>query len=91
MRQHGRTDTNQAEIVDALRAAGCGVISMSSLGCGIPDLLVWSPMTEKYTLLEVKNQDGKLTAAELEFFASWPGDKCIVRSVEQALNLIGRI
>ncbi len=37
---HGKVDTNQADIVAALRAAGASVADMHELGHGYPDLLV---------------------------------------------------
>ena len=40
MRKHGRTDSNQSDIVKALRKAGATVQSLADVGGGCPDLLV---------------------------------------------------
>ena len=55
-----RTDGNHAEIVAALRACTppCLVQSLAMVGCGVPDLLVFSPAHRAWMLLEVK--DGSL-------------------------------
>lgn len=70
MRHAARTDRNQAEIVKALRAAGCSVQCLHAVGGGVPDLLVGlrarrvfaSPTGDRYEvreplaiLLEVKD------------------------------------
>ena len=41
--------------------------------------------------MEIKAGDGELTAAEDEFFDTWRGQRCIVRSAEEALMAIGRL
>jgi len=48
-----KVDANQADIVEALRAAGCFVQSLAGVGKGNPDLLVGSE--GKWFLLEVKD------------------------------------
>lgn len=86
MRRAARRDTNEDEIVDALRAHGVYVKKVNDEGAF--DLLCWHGRT---VLLEVK--DGKkppsarkLTDAEQKFHDSWPGDNLFtVNSVEQAL------
>ena len=40
-----KVDANQGEIVKALRAHGCEVLSLAPMGGGCPDLLVWTPYT----------------------------------------------
>ena len=40
MRKFGKTDANHADIVDALRRVGASVVSLASVGNGVPDLLV---------------------------------------------------
>ena len=44
---------------------------------------------EKLWLIEVKGPKGKLTPAQVEFMATWPGVVHIVRSVDDALRLVG--
>jgi len=48
-----KTDNNQTAIVKALRAAGCFVTSLASVGKGVPDALVGSG--GKWFLLEIKD------------------------------------
>ena len=87
-----RTDGNQAEIVAALRAAGCKVQILSMVGKGCPDLLVcfFDQMDWITVLMEVKMPKETLTPDEIQFWSSWPGLKFIVRSAEDALRQIGK-
>jgi len=64
-----RVDVNQAAIVRALRESGASVAVLSSVGRGLPDLLVGFQGVN--FLLEVKNLEGRgarLTPAERDFF-----------------------
>ncbi len=90
MRYRAQVDNNQKEIVDALRKAGRQVIILSTLGGGVPDLLVSSP--SEMWLMEVKNPDIKdhkreFTPAQHEFRALWRGKPIItVYDAEQAIE-----
>lgn len=91
MRRRPRTDANHAEIVAALRALGCSVVSTAGVGDGFPDLAV-GYRGETY-LVEVK--DGSkppsarlLTADEASFFASWRGAAVVIESVDEAQAFI---
>lgn len=84
----GRVDANQAAIAEALRKAGCGVCILSGAGDGIPDLLVSN--YARTWLMEIKTEKGDLTADQTKFFASWPGEIQLVRSVDDALQTIRR-
>jgi Holliday junction resolvase len=84
-----RTDHNQAEIVRALRAYGCSVTVLSSVGDGCPDLLCG--FHEKNILFECKNLDGRgdrLTPAETDWIKNWRGQIAIIFDIEQALAVI---
>lgn len=88
MRRAARVDGNQTQIVDALRKAGCSVLSLASVGGGCPDLVVG--VRGKNLLIEVKDgskcpSKRSLTPDELEFFEHWKGCAMIVESVAQAL------
>jgi len=87
MRRAAKVDLNHPEIVIALRAVGVSVVSLASVGNGIPDLL--AAKNDKVWLIEVKGPKGKLTPAQVEFMATWPGVVHIVRSVDDALRLVG--
>lgn len=87
-----KTDANQTEIVEALRAIGAMVYPTHRLGGGFPDLLVgWKG---RLLLLEVK--DGSkppsarlLTDKEQGFHAAWTGYPVIVvESAEQAIAVV---
>jgi hypothetical protein len=52
MRRAAKVDANHADIVKALRAAGCGVLDLSKVGNGCPDLLVHAGVT---VLMEIKD------------------------------------
>lgn len=94
MRRAARVDENQAEIVQALRAAGASVQSLAAVGQGVPDLLVGHRQVT--FLLEVK--DGrkppsarKLTPDEAAWHDAWRGLVVVVASVDEALRAIGAI
>lgn len=98
MRRAAKIDGTQTEIVEALRAAGCKVLSLAACGKGVPDLMVFSPwkncvdmvIRERITLLEVKNLSGrgnKLTPDQVKFHAEWP--VTVVTSVDEALAAVG--
>lgn len=82
-----RTDSNQAEIVAALRQAGASVFSLHAVGRGVPDLLVG--FRGNNYLLEVKSEKGKLTEDQEKWINNWRGHVAIVRSVGEALKSIG--
>lgn len=88
MRKHGRTDHNQDEIVQTLRAGGAFVQILADMGGGVPDLLCayqgyWFPV-------EVKMPTGKLTEEQLrwhELAGEW-APVHIVRSQDDVLDLL---
>jgi hypothetical protein len=82
-----RVDSNQAEIVSALRAAGCTVRCLHEVGHGVPDLLVRRKRTWK--LLEVKRPGAKLTPQEVSFLRDWSPFAVVVHSVGEALAAMG--
>lgn len=85
MRYAARVDSNQAEIVKALREAGAYVWII-----GLPvDLLVG--YKGHSFLMEVKTDSKKrLTALQRDFFENWIGGTvCRVDGVESALRMIG--
>lgn len=76
MRRAAKIDANQPEIISALEAAGCKVLSLAACGKGVPDLLVlpnfvlyhdrnWCEDCDRPALpylLEVKNPAGRGTS-----------------------------
>lgn len=94
MRRAARTDANQTDIVDALRKVGASVAITSAVGDGFPDLVVGH--RGRNFLLEIKDGDKppsrwKLTKAEQKFFDEWLGEVNVIKSVEEALELLGVI
>lgn len=85
MRHALRVDDAQQPIVEALRRAGIAVYIQ-----GLPlDLLcaVKRPDGSWDTLLlEVKDDDGRITKAQAKFLSEWPGEVHIVRSPIEALK-----
>jgi len=90
-----KVDLNQSQIVRTLHSAGCGVLDLSAVGRGCPDLLVHGPAyPHSYRLVEIKNLDGrgnKLTPAQIQFHARWRGSIVVVESVDQALAAMGLV
>jgi hypothetical protein len=75
VRRAARTDGNHTRIVEALEGAGCRVLSLASLGRGVPDLLVCSPRGV-LLLFEVKNPEQapsrrSLRATQLLWHSDW--------------------
>ena len=79
-----RTDANQREIMQALRALGFCVFDLSGVGGGCPDLLVGR--SGRLWLVEVKNRAGRnrLGAAQKDFARDWPVS--VVRTVDDVAS-----
>lgn len=77
-------DANQAQIVQALEKVGAKCYYLKKP----VDLLVG--YRGRTTILEVKNPAGydTITKEQAEFFATWPGEYHIVRSVKEALTAV---
>ena len=84
-----RIDTNQPEIVEALRKAGASVQHLHMVGHGCPDILVC--FRDLLFLMEIKSGRGKLTIDEQIWHAAWGGQVAIVRTIEEALIAIGAV
>ena len=82
-----RTDHNQAEIVKALRDAGCGVVDLHAVGNDFPDII--AGRSRRNILIEIKSDNGRLTPGQAIFHRDWPGQIAIARSVEEALEIVG--
>lgn len=95
-----RVDANQPEIVEALRSVGYLVTSTHEVGKGFPDIVVGgidrNPQHVTFGLptiwlIEIKNPKGKnkLSDDEQDFHQRWEGYVHVVRSVDEALRLVG--
>lgn len=79
-----RSDRNQAEIISALREAGCQVIDMHVVGHNFPDLLIVSHGI--IGLIEVKTEDGKLSPGQMKFLREFRGPVTVCRTVDDAIE-----
>ncbi len=94
MRQAARIDTNQNEIVQALRAVGASVAITSMVGHGFPDIVVG--YRQRNYLIEIKDgskppSKRRLTSDEQEFFDLWRGSVFVANNSDEALEIIGAV
>lgn len=89
MRRAAKVDNNQSAIVARFRELYCSVQDLSSVGAGVPDLLVGCMGVN--LLGEVKSAKGKKTPAQVDWHRLWRGQACVVRSVEEATDLVMKI
>jgi hypothetical protein len=87
VRKIAKVDTNQADIVKALRKAGASICFLHQLGKGVPDLLVG--YHGKNFLLELKTEKGELTEDQVPWHDSWRGSVYVVYGMIDALKAIG--
>ncbi len=80
-----RVDTNQKDIVSALRNAGYFVYCQHAHGRGLPDLLVCSK-SGIGVQVEIKMPGETFTPAESKFWNEYRGQKAVVYTVEQAIS-----
>lgn len=99
-----RVDVNQPLIVKKFRVLGCSVAILSSMGNGIPDILiskrVGTPdqynMENWSALIEIKDgskppSQRKLTPDEQAFHDSWQGEIYVISTEQEAIDLINSI
>ena len=79
-----RLDANHDEIRQALEDVGCTVDPGGPL-----DLIVGR--NERTYLLEIKTAKGKLRPKQVKFLARWKGHAATVRTVDEALRVVGVI
>ena len=90
--RHAKPDANQPDMVLALRQCGLCVIIVSDLGGDALDLFVGDPVAGQWCQVEVKDEDGTLTASEAEYIARW-GDHLpivVARHPADVLRAMGR-
>lgn len=92
MKYGAKKDANHGEIVAAFQKLGAAVLDLSSMGCGVPDLLVCCGGTARF--VDVKNPTtsyGKrgLNKRQREWASEWKGGPVyLVSSVDDAVNLV---
>ncbi len=92
MRRAARTDANQSAVADAFRRLGCSVLSLASMGKGVPDLLCANARLGSF-LVEVKDgskppSERKLTDDQIAFHRTWPVEIFIVKDVGEVPGVI---
>ena len=83
-----RTDANQAEIVEGLRAMGATVQTLHEVGKGCPDILIG--FRGHNYLIEIKVEGAGLNEREHRWHQQWRGQVTIARTLEQAVEIITR-
>ena len=92
MRKRAKLDVNHLEIVATLRKCGASVVSLASVGGGVPDLLVG--YARQTCIMEIKDGDKPpsqraLTEDQLKFHRDWRGGMLVVvDSVDAALRVL---
>ena len=86
MRRAAKVDANHTEMVSAFRKLGCSVLSLASLGRGVPDLLV--SLGGITWLVEVKMPKGRETDDQIAFISGWKGCRALVRDLEGVLTVV---
>lgn len=93
VRRAAKVDGNQADIVRALLELGFGILNLSRVGDGCPDLLVChrhqETGVEMNVLVEVKTARGKLRPGQEEFIETWRGPVVVARSLSDVLRAFG--
>ena len=94
MRRAARIDANHTEIVRTLEAMGCSVQDLSRVGQGCPDILVG--VSGRNILMEIKDgrkvaSERKLNKRQQEWHAAWRGQRVVVESREQVIEIINEI
>jgi len=86
MRRAAKIDIMQPMIVEALRQVGSTVQVLSAVGQGCPDILCgWHG---RNVLMELKDEKGELTPDQLVWHKKWTGQKDIVRSITDAIEVL---
>jgi len=91
MRRAAKVDANQSPIVRGLQAVFGpeAVFDCSGVGRGFPDIMVG--VRGHNILMEIKTDRGKLTDDQVYFHREWDGQVSVIRTLQEALDLIGRL
>ena len=87
--RYTRPDDNHNSIVRDLKTIpGLDVIDLHDLGIAdVPDLLLGYGGVNY--LVEIKNENGRLSPGQVEFHRDWPGQKSVARTWDDVLKIIG--
>lgn len=86
----GKRDANERQIIQALEAAGCGVLQLEDPdNAGVPDLLVTKPANILFDaetfLIEVKMPGHDAEPHQKRWHANWPGKVVVAHTAQEAL------
>ena len=87
MRLDAKTDSNQSEIVAALRKVGCSVELLHRVGRDSPDILVGRAGLN--FLIECKSAGGQLSEGQQKWHEHWAGQVDVAWTLEDALQIVG--
>ena len=82
---NARRDSNEREIIEALKKIGCEVTTPMGEP-GMPDLLV--SLGRKLVMLEIKTDKGKVNSYQEDFHKRFKGHCFVVRTAEEALEIM---
>lgn len=90
-RRAAKVDSNQGEIMKALRKLGASVQPLHGVGMGCPDLLVG--FRGANFLMEIKDGDKvpskqRLTSWQEKWHRVWDGQACVVTCPEDAIAVL---
>ncbi len=86
-----KTDRNQAELMKQIRQCGWSVVSLHTVGRGVPDLAVGAKGLNFFLEVKDPNQPPskrKLTPDEQEFFRTWQGMVHIVHCIDDVIKIV---
>jgi hypothetical protein len=88
--RRGHHDANHADVAQFYRDLGCSVADTSAAGFGFPDMAVGCVGVTN--LVEVKDEDGNLSASQQRFIRDWRGGPIVVvRTFDEVVTHIQRI
>lgn len=83
-----KVDKIQPDIVRALQSVGATVVDLSAVGNGCPDIAVG--IFGRNYFMEIKDPEtGRMTGDQIVWHDRWKGQKCVVKSVDEALRIVG--
>lgn len=87
MYRAAKRDKNERHIIRFLERCGASVVQLDDPG--VPDLLI--AYRGLNLLCEVKGPSGKLTTEQRAFFATWQGQKAVVRTIADVKQVLRSI
>jgi hypothetical protein len=86
----GHHDGNHAELAEVFEGLGCTVADTSAAGFGFPDIVLG--LVGQTHLVEVKDENGRLSASQERFMRDWRGGQIIVvQSAEECIAQVQAI